>query len=155
MGVQVLDGRIGASVGPEQVEHLGGVRGVRNDQERRVGVGAVVDPGDQEVVDDLGAGVEEEGVAHLSGEKLRDVRGRPTAEQVGRMPSRDREDAHVRDVEQPDVLADRLVFGEDAVVVQRHLPPRERHQVAAVGLVEVVQRGPRTAIAGVAVGSLM
>ncbi len=50
--------------------------------------------------------------------------------------------AHVRHVEQAGAGARRVMLGDDAGILDRHLVPGEGHHARACGLVQVVERGP-------------
>ena len=63
-------------------------------------------------------------------------------QQVAGGRSLDLDLAHVRDVEDAGVGADRAVLGDHALVLDRHLPAGERHHARAGGDVAVVERRP-------------
>jgi len=130
--VPPADRRVGTAVLAQDLLDLVGAARVRNDHERAGQLIAGVEAADEQVVDDIARRLEQERVANLLGSQGRDIRGCTSTEQVRGVRSLDREEAHVGDVEDPDPLPDRAVLGEDAGVVERHLPARERDDVAPV-----------------------
>ena len=87
--------------------------------------------------------------------ELADVVGRQPLEHAERVPARDVELAHVRDVEEPDALAHGAVLLEDAGVLDGHLPAAEVDQLRAELAVQVVERRALErggAAAGAAIG---
>ena len=110
----------------EPVEVGLAVRGV-DDEQVPVRVEAV---GDQ-VVDDAAVVVREQRVLRVAGLELRDVVREQLLEELPRLRPLDLELAHVRDVEDAGVGPDRLVLGDHALVLHRHLPAGERHEPRA------------------------
>ena len=111
------------------------VRGVDDEE-----IGALVEPVDDEVVDDAAVLVREQRVLRLAGRELVDVvRERRLQEVAGARPF-DLELAHVRDVEHAGVGPHGAVLVDDAGVLHRHLPARERDHLRAELDVPVVER---------------
>src|SRR5262249_35866699 len=120
------------------VEVLAGVRRVDDDEE--LVVTALVEDA---VVDDAAARPAQQRVGRLAGRRGgHGVRGQPIDELAGARPA-DVRLTHVRDVEQADRLAHRLVLLDRARGVRdRHVPAAEVDHARAELLVDVVQRGP-------------
>ena len=70
---------------------------------------------------------------------LRDVVGEQPLQQRERAGAARLDLAHVRDVEDPARLAHRQVLLADALVLDRHLPAGELHELRAGGLVALEQ----------------
>ncbi len=98
------------------------VRRVHDEQ-----VAVVVEPVDDQVVDDPARVGRQQRVLRVAGRELVDVvRERRLQQVAGRRPF-DLDLAHVRDVEDAGVRAHGPVLGDHALVLDRHLPARERH----------------------------
>ena len=72
--------------------------------------------------------------------ELRHVVREQRLKQVKRLHSLDLELAHVRDVEDPAVGPDGAMLGNDAVVLNRHVPAGERHHPGAKGEMPLEER---------------
>ena len=70
-----------------------------------------------------------------------EIVGEHALEQLVGCRAFDVELTHVRDVEDADVGSHRLVLGDHALVLHRHLPPREGDETCAGGGVAIEQRG--------------
>ena len=130
-GVGLL-GVEGGELGPV----FGDAGGV-DDEEECVWIGAIGD----EVVDDAAVFVEEESVVALAGGEAGDVVGEGVIEEGFGAGATDDELAHVGDVEDADVLADGVVFGHEAGVLDGHFPTGEGDQAGSEGEVIFVERG--------------
>ena len=101
-----------------------------------------VEPVHDQVVDDPAALVREERVLRPTGLELVEVVREQALEQlVGARPLHV-DLAHVRDVEDPGVRANRPVLLEHALVLDGHLPPGERDEPCAERDVAIVKRRP-------------
>ena len=130
-GVGLL-GVEGGELGPV----FGDAGGV-DDEEECVWIGAIGD----EVVDDAAVFIEEEGVMALTGGEAGDVVGEGVIEEGFGAGATDDELAHVGDVEDADVLADGVVFGHEAGVLDGHFPTGEGDHACAEGEVIFVEGG--------------
>ncbi|MEJ7718354.1 MAG: hypothetical protein WKF31_10475 [Thermoleophilaceae bacterium] len=89
---------------------------------------AILEPVGEEVVDDAAVLAAEHRVLGARGRDLRDVVGQRVLEEaLGVGPAR-LDLTHVRDVEDPRASAHGQVLDADALVLHRHLPPREGHE---------------------------
>lgn len=123
--------RVGLHPGEVLVDH----RGV-DDEEEVVRAGAVGD----EVVDDAAALVEHQGVMAVAWGEGEEVVGEEGIEPPGGGFATDDELAHVGDVEDPAVVADGVVFLEDRLVLDGHVPAGEGDEAGAEGEVGAFQR---------------
>ena len=105
-------------------------------------IAEVVEPIDDQVVDDPAAVVRQERVLRLPGLQLDEVVRQRRLQQLGRARPLDLELAHVRDVEDPGVTAHGLVLPDHPCVLNRHLPARKRNEPSAERDVAIVKRGP-------------
>ena len=121
----------------EPLEHRACVRRIRDDQ-----VPVPVEPVEDDVVDDPSALVRDERVLRVTGLEPVDVVGERRLQQVTRSRPLDFQLAHVRDVEDARVGSHRLVLRDDALVLDRHLPPRERDHPRAERDVAIMERRP-------------
>ncbi len=100
-----------------------------------------------QVIDDVAVFIEHERVLGMA--EFRDpgqiVREHPLQEVEG-AETEDPELRHVPDVEHPRRAADRPVFLDDAGVLDRHLPARERHHARAQRDVLIVEGGTQQQI---------
>ncbi|MNT48408.1 hypothetical protein D3C72_1851890 [compost metagenome] len=112
-----------AEPGPVLVD-VGGV----HDQQVTVALAA-----DDGIVHHSAGRAGELGVEALADGKVEDVAGHHPGQEAGCAFSAHNELAHVRDVEEADGLADRLVLLDDARVLHRHVPAAERHHAGLQG----------------------
>ena len=97
---------------------------------------------DGAIVDDPAMAVQEAGVLHLARLQRADVVGGDPVDECIPIRAGDLELPHVADIEDPGMLANRLVLGEDARgILDRHLPAGKGHHLRAEGDVGVVERG--------------
>src|SRR5205823_320944 len=96
---------------------------------------------DEHVVADAAPLVGDQAVADLPVLHGGRVVGVDRLDQVEAAGAGEGQPAHVRDVEQPGGGAHRLVLGDDAGVLHRHLPAGELDHAGAAADVPVVQRG--------------
>ena len=137
--VEVLDLDARRRVGPEPVDDLAAVGGVRDEEDLVL----AADVGD-EVVDHAAARlVAAQRVLRLAGADLAQVVGEPVVHEVDGAGPADDPLAEVADVEDPDRLAhgDVLLEHATARVLDRHVPAAEVGELGAEGDVPVVQ-GP-------------
>ena len=100
----------------------------------------VADPIDDDVVDDRPALVGEEPVPRLAHRKAGDVTRDEAVEHGAGGTTLEEELAHVREIEEAGPAAYRAMLGNDALVLNWHLVPRERHDLRAELLVLLEQR---------------
>ena len=93
-----------------------------------------------QVVDDPALVVRQQRVLRLAGADPVEVVREQRLQEVTRPRAFDFELAHVRDVEDPAVAAHREVLRDDAFVLHRHLPARERDESRAERDVAVEER---------------
>ena len=105
-------------------------------------IAEVVEPIDDQVIDDPAAVVRQERVLRLPGLQLVEVVRERRLKQLGRARPLDLELAHVRDVEDSGVAAHRLVLLDHSCVLNGHLPARKRNEPSAERDVAVVERSP-------------
>ncbi len=101
----------------------------------------LLDPVDDQVVDDAPALVGQQRVLGGPDLDLAQVVREQRLEQVDRVHALDLELAHVGDVEDAAVLPDGAMLGDDALVLDGHLPAGEGHEAGPGGDVPVVERG--------------
>src|SRR5439155_3705010 len=97
---------------------------------------------DDDVVDDRAAFVREQAVARLAGLESGDVAGHEPIEGRARAGALEIELAHVREIEEAGRVPHGAMLRDDARVLDRHLPPRERHQLRAELAVLLEEWGP-------------
>ena len=141
-GVPTGDLGVRAAMLTQDLLDLVGPGRVRDDQVGPRELVTGVDPADQEVVHDPSQRLEEERVADLRRGEPFDVRGRSAGEEGGGVAAVHAEQAHVGYVEEPGPRPHRAMLGEDARVVERHLPAGEGDEMGSVTSVELVERGP-------------
>ena len=110
---------------------VAGVAGIGDDHEA-----LVAEPRDDQVVDDAGLLVEEEGVFRLARSQARRHRsGQARFEQCRGSRDRDLEQLHVRDVEQAGMLAGmEMLLHHAGRIGERHRPAGKRAEARAGGL---------------------
>jgi hypothetical protein len=117
----------------EPLEILLAIRRVHDEQHV---VGASIH---EKIVDDAALGPQHDAVLDAANRKRgHGVRRHPIDERDGARPAY-QELAHVRHVEEPRGAANRLMLGDDARVLERHLPSGERHELRAERRVTVVE----------------
>ena len=99
-------------------------------------------PVDDQVVDDPAALVRQQRVLRLAVADAVEVVREQRLEELRARGPLDVQLSHVRDVERAGVGADGEVLGDDALVLDRHLPAGERHHPRAGRDVALVQRRP-------------
>src|SRR5438270_7453382 len=102
------------------------VRGVHDHH-----VFTVADAVDDHVVDDRAVLVGEQAVPRLARREACDVARDEAIEVRPGTATLEEELAHVREIEETGVSAHRTMFGDDALVLDRHLVARERHHLRA------------------------
>ena len=107
-----------------------------NDQQKFSVADAIRD----QIVDDSAGIVEQERVLTLADVQFLDAVGQHRVQPCGSAATANDELAHVRNVEDADVVSDRLMFLDDACVLNRHQPAGERHHLRAAFDVLVIQR---------------
>jgi hypothetical protein len=108
-----------------------------DDEEEFAFAGAIGD----EVVDDAAVVIEEEGVVAVAGGEAGDVVGEGVIEEGFGVGAIDDDLAHVGDVEDANVLADGVVFGHKAGILDGHFPAGEGDQAGSEGEVVLVEGG--------------
>ena len=103
-------------------------------------VPVLVEPVDDQVVDDPAGLVGQQRVLRLAGREPVDVVRERRLQQVARRRPFDLDLAHVRDVEDAGVGAHGAVLGDHALVLDGHLPAGERHHARAERDVAVEER---------------
>ena len=101
---------------------------------------AALDAVDDQVVDDPAALVRQKRVLGTADVDLVDVVREQPLERRRHLRALELEPAHVRDVEHSAVLAHCPVFGNDALVLDGHLPAGEGHHACAERDVTLVER---------------
>jgi hypothetical protein len=96
-----------------------------------------------QVVDDAAALVRQQRVLRLAGGDAVEVVREERLQQLARPRPLDLELPHVRDVERARVRAHSPVLGDDALVLDRHLPAGERHEARAKRDVALVEGRPQ------------
>src|SRR5947199_3990362 len=94
---------------------------------------------DEDVVDEARCRIEEPGVLRAAVHELRNVVARSALQKRERVRTLDGELAHVRDVEQPDALADGGMLFEDPRELHRQLPPAEINHLPAKLMLDAIQ----------------
>ena len=107
-----------------------------NDQQKFSLADAIHD----QIVDDSGGIVEQERVLTLADVQFLDAVGQHRVQPCGSSATANDELAHVRNVEDADIVSYRLMFLDDACVLNRHQPAGERHHLGAAFYVLVVKR---------------
>ena len=132
-----------AHVGAAQLALLQPVEdGLAFDAFATIEVAVLVEPVDDQVVDDPAVLVREQRVLRVAGLELVDVVRERRLQQVARRRPFDLDLAHVRDVEDAGVGAHRPVLRDHALVLHGHLPAGERDHARAERDVAVVERRP-------------
>ncbi len=130
--------RLGCRCG-QPAHHLGGVRGVRDEEDL-----VVADQVGDQVVDDATGLVAAQGVLRLAGRDAPEVVRQAPVDELARAGPADGGLAEVRHVEDPDRLTHRGVLLQHATaacrVLDRHLPTAEVGELRAESDVPVVQR---------------
>ena len=97
--------------------------------------------GDDQIVDDPGPLIEQEGVFRLRHAERGGIERAGPGEQTGRLRPGNLEQPHMRDVEQPRMLARVLVFLHHAGrILDRHRPAREWPEACAARGVNIFKR---------------
>ncbi len=113
----------------------GGVAGIGDDHEA-----LVAEPGDDQVVDDAGGLVEEEGVFGLRDLERAGIQRAGAVEQRRGAGTADLEQLHVRDVEQAGMLAGvKMLLHHAGRIGERHRPAGKRAKARACGLVQIFE----------------
>ena len=102
----------------------------------------LVDAINDQVVDDSAAFVQQKRVLPGADIELVDVVCEHRVEPCARVASFDNELPHVRNVENPNIVTHSLMLLDDARVLHRHEPSRERHNFRAKPHVLVVKWSP-------------
>ena len=102
----------------------------------------VVEPVDDQVVDDPARLGRQQRVLRVAGRQLVDVVREHRLQDVARRRPLDLDLAHVGDVEDAGVGAHGPVLGDHALVLDGHLPAGERNESRACRHVAVVERRP-------------
>ncbi len=100
----------------------------------------VAEPGDDQVVEDAGRFVEEEGVFRLGDFQRAGIERAGAVEQSDRARAADLEQLHVRDVEQAGMLASvKMLLHHAGRIGQRHRPAGERAKAGTGGRVQILE----------------
>ena len=92
------------------------------------------------MVDNSTALVQQKSVVALADRELLDVVRQHRIQPRACTGSDNAKLAHVRDIEDPDIVSDRLMFLDDAAVLHWHQPASERHHLRAAFYMLVVKR---------------
>ena len=91
----------------------------------------LVDPINDQIIDDSAVFVEEKSVLPLANFQLIDVVSQHRIQPFGRRRTADNQLSHVGNIEDPDVISHGVMFFEDARVLHGHEPPAERNDFRA------------------------
>ena len=97
-------------------------------------------PVDQHIVQNAAALVADQSISDLALLHRRGVVGENPLDQVQRVRPLEPQPAHVTDVKNPRRRSDRLMFLNDAAVLNRHVPAGEIDYASAVGHVPIIER---------------
>jgi len=126
-GLRRKIGQLPAAAPPLEYREIIGCGGGVDDDEKTVGG----EPEDDEVVDHPAAVVEQEPVLAAPDGYFRHGQGQRGVEAAGDRVAGEQKFAHMADVEQRDLLAAMPVLGDDAAVVDGHIPAAELRHAGA------------------------
>ena len=131
----ILDLHVGSCAGGVQPREVGGcVRRVVDDEPALVGEAV-----DEDIVGDAAVRLAVQRVVRVPRGDRRDIERRNRAQPRGRARPPKPDPAEVRDIEDTHPAAHRLMLRDDAGVLERHLPARERHETGPERLVSIAQ----------------
>ena len=100
------------------------------DNEQKLPCGSAVE---DQIIDYSAATIQHERILRLANLKGRHAVGEQRVKPFRRLQTPDEELAHMRNIENPAILANRAVLIQDTRVLNRHLPPCEIHHSRARG----------------------
>ncbi len=98
------------------------------------------DIGHHQIVENAALLVEKKRIAHAARLERSDRAGEELFQLLGRALARDQQLAHVADIEQRGLLAGPVVFGDDALKLNRHLVAGEVHHPRALAAMPGIER---------------